>query len=73
MKTQFETWWENEGFAMIGTMSMMSVCKIAWENGAFCATHPIITTSGYVSVEDDMSEPLGKACQLGDTNCESCS
>lgn len=33
MDTQFETWWENESNTDLTTKEL---CRIAWENGAYC-------------------------------------
>lgn len=59
MKTQFEIWWETEGDKSFKPVK--ELCRIAWENGAYCAKE-----------DDDFNEPLGPACQLGDETCESC-
>lgn len=94
MKTQFETWWEND--APYSAATTEELCRIAWDNGAYCALNPVVRhdlddgldesplpvqhndcpddpINFYPELDDDMDEPLGKACVLGDTDCESCS
>ena len=71
MNTQFETWWETEGYA--SGLDRLLLCELAWKNGAYLALNPepVIVDFGVVD-DDDFNEPLGPACQLGDETCESC-
>ena len=73
MHTQFETWYENDARLSSTTKEL---CRIAWENGAFCALNPTVTYNERPEApsdpDDDFNGPLGQACQLGDETCESC-
>ena len=85
MKTQFERWWEQEGSTSVG--SFRELCEIAWNNGAYCATHPSefgdnpaftaamehVTRLESGFDDSDLDEPLGPACNLDNPDCESCS
>ena len=70
MNTKFETWWKND--AQLGTTTK-KLCRMAWENGAYCALNPVVIYNDCPDdPDDDFNEPLGQACQLGDETCESC-
>ena len=76
MKTQFETWCMQDAPCDATTKEL---CRIAWENGAYCALNPTVIYNDcpddpidLYSSDDAFNEPLGQACQLGDETCESC-
>ena len=73
MYTQFENWYLHDAPCDATTKEL---CRIAWENGAYCALNHTATYNERPDVprdpDDDFNEPLGQACQLGDETCESC-